>query len=128
MRDALGAAVPFVADALVFLGLFVMTIGVYGIIRMPDVYTRLHAASKAVFLGVISLLIASLVTGDARVVYRVVLIGGFLVLTTPVSAHVIARAAYRRRERMKTPGAVDESGRGLGGSGDPNGSGGSRVA
>jgi multicomponent Na+:H+ antiporter subunit G len=128
MRGALEAAVPFLADALVFLGLFVMTIGVYGIIRMPDVYTRLHAASKAVFLGVISLLAASLVTGDARVVYRVVLIGAFLILTTPVSAHVIARAAYRRGERMKTPGAVDESGRGLGGSGDPDGSGRSRAA
>lgn len=98
-----------VADALVVLGVFIMTIGVYGMVRLPDTYTRLHATSKAVVLGVISLLAASVVTGDPEIVYRVFLIAVFLVLTTPVSAHVIARAAYRRGEEMESPGAVDES-------------------
>lgn len=99
------------SDVLVVLGVAVMTIGVYGIVRMPDVYTQLHAASKAVFLGVISLLLASLATRDGAIVARALLIGVFLVLTTPVAAHVVARAAYLRRERMRTPGARDESGR-----------------
>jgi multicomponent Na+:H+ antiporter subunit G len=101
------------ADLLVLLGVAVMTIGVYGVFRMPDVYTQLHAASKAVFLGVISLLVASVVTGDAAIIARAFLIGVFLVATTPVAAHVIARGAFVRRERMRTPGAVDESGRDL---------------
>lgn len=100
----------WIADALVVLGVFVMTIGVYGIIRMPDTYTKLHAASKAVFLGVISLLLASTVTGDPAIIYRVALIGAFLLLTTPVSSHAIARAAYLRGERMQAPDAVDETG------------------
>lgn len=106
---------PFtwLADALVVLALVVMTIGVYGIRRMPDVYTQLHATSKAVFLGVIAILVASAASRDADIILRLVLIGTFLLLTTPVSAHVVARAAYRRREPMMTPGAVDESGRGL---------------
>ncbi len=97
------------ADALVIFGVFIMTIGVYGMIRLPDTYTRLHAASKAVVLGVISLLLASVVTGDPKIIFRVVLIAAFLVLTTPVSAHVIARAAYARGERMRSPDAVNES-------------------
>jgi monovalent cation/proton antiporter MnhG/PhaG subunit len=80
---------------------------------MPDVYTQLHATSKAVFLGVIAILAASTISGDPDIVLRLVLIGAFLLLTTPISAHVVARAAYRRREPMTTPGAVDESGRGL---------------
>ena len=105
--------VALAADLLVLLGVAVMTIGVYGVFRMPDVYTQLHAASKAVFLGVISLLLASVVTGDAAIVARAALIGAFLVATTPVAAHVIARSAYLRGERMQTPGAVDESGRDL---------------
>ncbi len=42
-----------------------------------------------------------------------VLIGSFLLLTAPVSAHVIGRAAYLRGERMRAPEAVDESGHGL---------------
>ncbi len=113
------AVIPWLADALVVLGVFIMTIGVYGVIRMPDTYTRLHAASKAVFLGVISLLVASVVTGDPRIVLRAGLIGVFLLLTTPVSAHVIGRAAFERSERMEAPGAVDESGRGLDGRAQP---------
>jgi multicomponent Na+:H+ antiporter subunit G len=113
LPSALSLVVPFLADALVVLGVFVMTVGVYGMIRMPDTYTRLHAASKAVFLGVISLLVASVVTGEAEIILRAALIAAFLMLTTPVSAHAIARAAYGRGERMEVPGAVDESGRRL---------------
>jgi multicomponent Na+:H+ antiporter subunit G len=109
----IGDVAPWLADALVVLGVGVMTVGVYGVVRMPDVYTRLHAASKAVFLGVISLALASLVTGEAAIVARVLLIGVVLLLTTPVSAHAIGRGAYLERERMTTPGAVDESGRHL---------------
>jgi multicomponent Na+:H+ antiporter subunit G len=107
------SAIPYGADVLVVLGVFVMTVGVYGVIRLPDTYTRLHAASKAVFLGVVSLLVASVVTGDKEIVLRAALLGVFLILTTPVSAHVIARAAYGRGERMRSPGAIDESGRDL---------------
>ena len=47
------------ADALVLFGVLVMTLGVYGVVRMPDTYTRQHAASKMVFLGAITLLLAS---------------------------------------------------------------------
>ena len=106
---SVGSVAPFLADALVVFGVFIMTIGVYGMIRLPDTYTRLHATSKAVVLGVISLLVASLFTGDPKIILRVVLIAAFLVLTTPVSAHVIARAAYAREESMRSPDAVDES-------------------
>jgi len=109
----LGVLAPWLADVMVILGVFGMTVGVYGIVRMPDIYNRLHAASKVVFLGVLSLLIASTVTNDARIISRVVLIGAFLILTTPVSAHVIARAAFLRGQKMETPNPVDESGRGL---------------
>jgi multicomponent Na+:H+ antiporter subunit G len=111
--SALATLAPWIADVLVVLGIFVMTVGVYGIIRMPDVYTRLHAASKAVFLGVISLLLASVVTNDAEIIFRAMLIAAFLILTTPVSAHVIARAAFLKGQRMESPDAVDESGHGL---------------
>lgn len=101
------------ADALVVVGLLVITLGVIGLFRMPDVYTQLHAAGKAVFLGLIALLVASLATRDAAIASRAALIAAFLILTTPVGAHVIARAAYRRGEPLRTPGAVDESGAGL---------------
>jgi multicomponent Na+:H+ antiporter subunit G len=109
----LGALAPWLADILVILGVFGMTVGVYGIVRMPDIYNKLHAASKMVFLGVLSLLVASAVTNDAGIIFRIILIGAFLILTTPVSAHVVGRAAFLKGQKMKTPDPVDESGRGL---------------
>ena len=109
MGDAVSSAVPFLADALVILGVFVMTVGVYGAIRMPDTYTKLHAMSKAVFLGVVSLCAASAVTGDPQVIFRVALISVYLVVTTPISAFVIARAAHLRDEPLQAPEAIDES-------------------
>ncbi len=104
-------ALALAADALVVLGLVVTTLGVLGIFRMRDVYTELHAASKAVVLGIVAFLLASLAARDAAVTSRALLIGAFLILTTPVGAHVIARAAWLRGEAMETPGALDESGR-----------------
>ena len=101
------------ADGLVFLGLVVTTLGVVGMFRMPDVFTELHAASKAAVLGIGAFLVASLAARDAAVTSRALLIAAFLILTTPVGAHVIARAAWLRGEAMRTPGALDESGREL---------------
>ena len=111
MAGVLSSIAPFLADALVVLGVSVMTVGVYGAIRMPDPYTKLHAMSKTVFLGVISLCLSSAVTGDPQVIFRVALITAFLIVTTPISAFVIARAAYLREEPMQSPDPVDESGK-----------------
>lgn len=99
----------WVADALIVVGLLLITIGVYGVLRLPDVYTQLHAASKAAFLGVSALLVAGALGGDGAIVARAVLIVALLALTTPVAAHVIAKAARGRGEPMRTPGALDES-------------------
>jgi multicomponent Na+:H+ antiporter subunit G len=111
VADALSLATPFLADALVILGVLIMTVGVYGAIRMPDPYTKLHAMSKAVFLGVVSLCVSSAITADPQIIFRVALIAACLIVTTPISAFVIARAAYLRGEAMRAPDPVDESGR-----------------
>ncbi len=113
ITPSLAAALPWIADALMLIGVLVMTIGVYGVVRMPSTYTRLHAASKAVVLGAMPLLLASALTGGKETILRVVLIGVFLLLTTPVSSHMIGRAAYMRGEKMHGPNAIDESGSGL---------------
>ena len=106
----------WIADALIVLGLAVMTLGIYGIVRFPDVYTQLHASSKAAFLGV-SALLAAAMGGEPAIVARVVLIIALLALTTPVAAHAIGQAAHHRREPMRSPDAVDESGTTLAGGG-----------
>lgn len=85
------------ADALVGLAVLVMTLGVLGVARMPGIYARLHAATVVGFLGNLMLLAAaSLIAPDAATVHRSLLIAAFLVLTTPVASHAIARSAYLR--------------------------------
>lgn len=66
-----------------------------GVLRMPDVFTRMQASTKASTLGLGCLLIgAAIQMGDFGSLIRLVSIGAFVLLTTPVSAHVIARASY----------------------------------
>jgi multicomponent Na+:H+ antiporter subunit G len=89
------AVVPWFADGLVLLGLIVMTIGIIGIARMPDVFTKIHAASKSVFLGVCSILAAVAASGEPSMIGRLVLIAALLLLTTPVAAHELAEAVAR---------------------------------
>lgn len=98
--------VPWVSDAMVLLGLVVMTIGVAGIVRMPEIYTKQHAASKSVFLGVCSILVSVVIAGDPAFAARAVLIGALLTLTTPVAAHEIAKVAAR--EHAVRPDSVSE--------------------
>ena len=66
-----------------------------GVLRMPDVFTRMQASTKASTLGLGCLLIgAAIQLGDFAAFIRVATIGAFVLLTTPVSGLVIARASY----------------------------------
>lgn len=100
----------WIADALVVFGVAIMTLGVVGVVRMPDVYAKLHAASKAVFLGVIVLCGATFATGEWDIIARATLIAVMLLLTTPVASHAIGRGAFLDHEQMSSADAIDESG------------------
>ena len=66
-----------------------------GVLRMPDVFTRMQASTKASTLGLGCLLIGTaLQLGDLGSFIRVASIGAFVLVTTPVAGHVIARASY----------------------------------
>ena len=100
-----------VSGVLIIFGLSLLSLSVYGMVKMPDVYTRIHAASKAAFLGIMPFLLAAGLDGQPAMITRALLIALFLLLTTPISAHIIGQAAYLTAEPMETPGAIDESGR-----------------
>jgi multicomponent K+:H+ antiporter subunit G len=75
-------------------------IGAIGLARLPDFFTRLHGPSKATTLGIGSLLLASsayftLIQG--RLTLHEFLITVFIALTTPISAHLLAKAGLHRR-------------------------------
>jgi multicomponent Na+:H+ antiporter subunit G len=89
---------PWLADALVILGLLVLTISLVSVLRMPELYTSLHAWSLATVLGVAPLPLAAGVESQT-ILLRGLLVLGFLVLTAPVASHVIARAHWRKEQR-----------------------------
>jgi len=85
----------YVAGVVVLIGAVFSLLAVIGILRFPDLYTRMHAASKAGTVGsglcLLALAIASL---DLSVAIRALIGLVFLVLTAPISAHLLSRAAY----------------------------------
>ena len=90
------------AVVLLALGSIIMTISVYGVFRMPDVYTQLHAAGMASGLGAITILLSSIATRDAATITDAILVIAFLLLTAPISSHAIAWAAYRQPATQTT--------------------------
>jgi multicomponent Na+:H+ antiporter subunit G len=80
--------------ALVAGAVFVL-LATIGVLRFPDLLTRMHSASKAGAVGGgLILLAVGLLSFDASVATRAIIGIGFLLLTTPLSAHLLARIAY----------------------------------
>jgi multicomponent Na+:H+ antiporter subunit G len=101
--------VSLAVAALLVLGASFMLLAAVGLLRLPDVYLRMSAASKAATLGAsLVLLGAALHFGSAAVAGRALVIVAFLFLTAPVAAHVIGRAAYRRRSPLWSGTIADE--------------------
>ena len=84
-----------VTAAAMVLGGGFMLLSAVGVVRMPDVYMRLQVASKASSLGAGLLLLAvALHFAELGIIVRALLVVAFIFLTTPVSAHLLGRAAY----------------------------------
>lgn len=77
------------------IGTAFMFLGAVGLVRMPDLLTRMQTATKPPTLGVICLMVAvALYFPDFGVTIRAVAITVFVFLTAPVAAHMIGRAGY----------------------------------
>lgn len=89
-------------------GAFVFIAGL-GILRMPDLMIRMHASTKAGTLGVGLILLAVAIGFDSLdVATRAIAAIVFLLLTAPVAAHMIGRAAYRAGVPLWNESVVDE--------------------
>ena len=89
--------IEIIISLFLLVGTFFIFSGSLGILRFPDVYTRLHAATKASTLGVASVLLAAFLFlyVDHEIISGKLLIGiWFIMLTAPISGHMISRAAH----------------------------------
>ncbi len=83
------------AALLILIGAVLMLLAAIGIYRMPDLFTRMQTSTKAASLGSgTALLAVALHFAELSVVVRALLAIAFIFLTAPISAHMIARAAY----------------------------------
>ncbi|RSD27539.1 monovalent cation/H(+) antiporter subunit G [Mesobacillus subterraneus] len=87
----------FFAGIFILLGAFLSLVTAFGLIRLPDVYTRNHAASKSATLGVMFVLLGTFIYFyfvENHFNSRLLLGIAFILLTSPVAGHLIGRAAY----------------------------------
>jgi len=99
----------YVAGGVLLLGALFVLVAAIGILRLPDLYTRMHAASKAgavgsgLMFGAVA--VASL---DGPIILRAALGFVFILVTTPISAHLLARAAYHAGVRPTELTVIDD--------------------
>ena len=95
---------------LVVVGSALMVIAAVGILRMPDLYTRLHVASKAPALGLAALALALAIhLDDAGLWFRAAAFGLLLFLTVPILTILIARAGTRTGAELSSAAVDDDS-------------------
>jgi multicomponent Na+:H+ antiporter subunit G len=94
---------------LVLLGSVFLLLASLGLIRMPDVYNRMQAGTKATTLGSM-LIFAGLAFLSPAAWPRLVLLIVFIFLTNPLSSHALARSAHFQRVPVVIPGKTGPSG------------------
>ena len=98
------------------LGYILMVIGVLfdifgciGLVRFPDVYNRLQAATKCVTLGTVALLVGvALTSGWSPMSAKAVICAVFILITSPTAAHAIAKGAYAGGVELWENSVVDK--------------------
>ncbi|MBA1333758.1 MAG: Na(+) H(+) antiporter subunit G [Firmicutes bacterium] len=90
-------------------GLFFFTAGTIGLLRLPDVYTRTHGATKCDTLGALLCIIALMIyNGLSLGIVKLLLLMVFLWIANPTAAHLITKAAMASGVRVCGSGTGDE--------------------
>lgn len=102
-----GSLFEIVIAILLLCGSLLALVAALGLFRLPDLFTRMHASSKAGTAGSGLLLLGvAMQSGEIEVWIKCLLTAGFFVLTAPVAAHLLAKAAVRAGAKL--PG-IEES-------------------
>ena len=105
--------IQILAALLVLAGAFFCFVASVGVLRLEDLFMRMHAASKAGTFGAgLPLVAAAIALWDASIAVRALATVGFLLITAPIAAHLLCRAAYRCPDvELSNRTVIDELGR-----------------
>lgn len=109
--NAIGAsaALDGLSAVLLLSGSLLAVVAGLGLVRFPDLFSRMHAATKPATLGIALILIgAALRVEDGGDKAKLLLVGAFQFLTAPIAAHMIARSAYRAGDGGLEDLVIDE--------------------
>ncbi len=95
LQPWLAMAAKLVAIILLLMGIVLSSLGMIGVTRLPDVYTRLHATGKISAFGAVMIMGAAIALLPDLTVFKGFIIIAFLLLASPVVAHAISSAAYK---------------------------------
>ena len=98
------------AQVLIGIGLAFNLLGCIGLVRLPDIYNRLQAATKCVTLGTCFILFGvfvNFVGPDNDVAVKALICALFILLTSPVAAHALARGAHLSGVKLWEESIVD---------------------
>jgi len=105
----MSGAADVVALACLVAGAFLCLTAGLGLVRFPDVLSRMHAGTKPQVLGVLLVMVGGAIRLQGlAATWMLLLVAAFQLLTAPVSAHMISRVAYRRRHVRRDLLLVDE--------------------
>ncbi len=102
---------------MITIGLLFQLLGSLGLIRLPDVYNRLQAATKSITLGAVSIAIGVGVA-EPSLLPKALILAFFLLFTNPIASHAIARSAYRSGVPLWKGSVIDQYGEALKKEGD----------
>ena len=93
----------------IIIGIGFDVFGCIGLLRLPDVYNRLQATTKCVTLGTCGILFGIFVIkGCCTIGVKAILVAVFLLLTSPVAAHALARGAHKSGVKLWEKSVVDK--------------------
>ncbi len=92
---------------MIILGSLFLLLGALGIVRMPDLYNRIQAGTKATTLGALSSIIGVGLV-NPNWFFKTLIIAIFIVLTNPIGSHSIARSSYKSGLKPELQSEIDE--------------------
>ena len=103
MHEAIGMVI-------IGIGVLFTFAGCVGLVRLPDIYNRLQAATKCVTLGTCLILVGVLIVGGGTHIatgVKALLCAVFVLITSPTAAHALARAAHLSGVKLWPKSVVD---------------------
>lgn len=91
---------------LMFIGAFFFLVSAIGLVRLPDLYTRMQAATKATTLGAISSILGIGLMKE-EILVKSIILAVFILLTAPISGSALIRASYKAKSPLTNKTVVD---------------------